>query len=114
MEEEAKDQLKDMLKKMEKMANIIIGGDENYSEWIQVGKLNKVDLGLRRANFAKMAASQQEGEMYKAKFDALKAVSEAQGAEWWVHIKKTYGLPTKGDFHITDDGRIVMRPKGEE
>lgn len=84
---------------------------ENHDDWIQVGKLTKEDMGLKRSHEARGDVFQQEFELHKSRIQAIIAESEAVGREWWLHLKKTYAFPKGANLTIKGDGRVLMEPK---
>lgn len=98
--------------KMMKDALAIHGVDDETvrKSWVQVAKLTPEDEGRRRAMTAAMAERKREHEMYAKKMAAIKATNDAEAAEWWNHVHKTYGLP-EGNYHITDDAIVYVQPK---
>ncbi len=87
--------------------------NRDTSKWAQVGKLSKQDEGKRKSLMANRESRNLEMEMLVDKIKTIQAGLDAKRTEWWFDITKTHGLLPDGNFHIADNGRILMEPKKE-
>jgi hypothetical protein len=88
--------------------------EEDTAKWHRVAKLNPEDIMRRRTLDADEAKKKGEAEVLAARIHALRALSKAEGAEWWEHCHNTYSLPRGRNFTISDDGFILMEPKEDQ
>lgn len=88
--------------------------EEDKSTWPQVNKLKAEDVIKLRGRMMYTASVARELRSLKVKMTALEAQSEVATTEWWDHLHKAYALPAAGSYHVTDDGRILMRPREKE
>lgn len=79
--------------------------------WPQLGKLTAADNGKKRSLLTMVDEKRLEVAMYERKILAIKTQVSAEDDEWWVYVRKTYGLTPSGEYHIHDDGRIFAKPQ---
>jgi len=87
--------------------------DYDLSKYVQIGKLNKEDMGKLRGHHAFLSEKAKEIDYYASKIKSINAELEMKTKEWWLHIRKTYGIPPHSNLHIQDDGRILMELKNK-
>lgn len=95
---------------LDMLLSAIKGTSTDRSKWVRIGRLDKEDTGRYRALVAKADMVKNEIKALEKKAKSLSAQIEADGAEWWVYLKKKYGIP-KGNLHLNDDGTIVREPE---
>lgn len=87
---------------------VSVAASKKWMEWVQVGKLAPDDERRMRAAEAVNAHRKEQIAACVSRILALEASIKADGDEWWIHVRKSYGLTVK-DLEIKHDGRIMMR-----
>lgn len=87
---------------------------EDKSAWPQVAKLTPEDC-LKRRNYERDTNKlMRKMNVLKKQADVIQSQNEAMGAEWWAHLHDAYQLPETGNYHITDDNRVLRKPDEEK
>lgn len=86
--------------------------DEDYSSWVQVGKLSGECLLAFKNLVHKGEESATRLHTLRLQAEKLGTEIEAESAQVWEMIYKANSLPHKKNYHITEDFRILMQPKG--
>lgn len=101
------------IRSFDEIIALLTGQPVDRSHWVQVGKLTKEEEGVQRSHLAKADERRMECDVLQKKIHALMAAQSADGEEFWMNLKKAHGLGF-GNYHILDDGRIVMEPKNDQ
>lgn len=96
-----------------KSGEIIIGGmgEPDYKSWVQVGTLTSEESIRRKENNRRLGEIEREMKLLKAKAARLHAESEEIHVDSWNTIRKAHSLPHEGEYHLTEDLKILMKPK---
>lgn len=100
-----------------KILQMLLGATDkpviDRSHWIRVGKLRPEDLTKRAKIWSDTANDVRELKELQARATLIMAKRDSLTTEWWNHIERTYGLPSKANIHISEgDGFILMEPTG--
>lgn len=88
--------------------------NEDHSDWIQVGQVSGDDILRKKKYIADVLKAKRDIDLYEAKSKAAFAAAVAHRAEWWNYIREKFSINGSGDLHLTDDGRILMKPEKKE
>lgn len=92
---------------------IVIGGmgETDYTGWVQVGTLTPDESMKRRETNRRTGEIGREMKLLEAKATRLNAEADELHLEGWNAIRKAHSLPHEGEYHLTDDLKIMMKPK---
>lgn len=87
--------------------------EEDYSSWVQAGTLTTEENTMRRENDRLKDQVNRELEIMQLKANRMSLECEERRHTLWAGIHKTHSLPSDTNYHLTDDGKILMKPKGK-
>lgn len=82
--------------------------------WPQLTKLTPEDLLRRRKHEKSCCAAARKLQLLQAQADKISSDMKLEGKLWWAYLHKTYQLSADRNFHITEDGRILMEPRSRD
>lgn len=99
---------------IEPLLKMLLGGPVKHdsSNWVRVGKLKPEDLTKRANMLAEAANDFRELKELKARIAVVMAKRDSMATHWWNHVERTHCLPVNSNYTITDEGYIMMEPKG--
>lgn len=97
----------DLYKSLEKMSEAMY---PDYKSWPQVAVMTPEERLTQRNLQRQGEIAFEEVNSLKAKANAVQSAFDAERQSMWSGIYKTHGLPVAGVYHITDDGRILVKP----
>jgi hypothetical protein len=83
----------------------------DFSAWSQVGVMSPQEKLRHKALLNNNLHKVREIEMLVKKAMNLQGQVEVARDEFWNDLYNKHGLPPEGNYHITDDSRILMEPK---
>jgi hypothetical protein len=93
------------------LAQLTGSSDKDFSNWTQVCQLKPEEKLAHRALIADGVSLNKEAELLIRKAIHLNEQVSLLKDEFWAKVRKEHQLPMNGNFHMTDDGRILMEPK---
>lgn len=96
-----------MMKRLKEM----LGDEENYSSWKQVGVLTTEERIKKREHDRQCGQARRDVMILFKRVEQIKDSIDLTAAEWWSSLYKGHSLPGNGNYHITDDNRILVDPK---
>lgn len=85
----------------------------DFSGWPQIAQLTPQEK-LEHKNLVNgNTQRRREIELHIKKIEMLDAQSVVERDEFWNNLYKSHGLPQGANYHIADDGRILMEPKAK-
>lgn len=84
--------------------------EPDYTRWVRVGVLTPEEKVRRRELGRKVMLSSREASLLEKKMQRIKAEVNEVTEEWWNDLYRNHSLPI-GNYHVMDDGAIVMEPK---
>lgn len=101
---------------LEKLMQMFLEAREekkDCSSWVQVGTLTGDEMMTRRKDEFTNDERNREIELMAMKAKRLHAEADEDHAIFWNGLYKEHSLPSDGSYHLTDDGKILMKPKAK-
>jgi hypothetical protein len=101
---------------MKQFFQILQLGQVDQGSWVNVAKLSSEDQ-LKKKNYdMQLRRLVSEGKVLFSKLQVVRATIEANKAEFWDEVYKTYNLPSDLNYKIDEQGQVskhVAAPPAE-
>lgn len=85
--------------------------NDDRSRWPQIALLTPEEKLKHKGMLNEGQGQVREMELLIKRAAHIQEEIEIKRDEFWNALYKGHGLPPDGDYHITEDGRILTRPK---